>query len=96
MNWIEQSACKGASPSLFFPDKWDNQSVRSAKAVCANCPVRAECLEYAVAAVEPFGIWGGLTSKQRSKLRRPLVPVPLRRHPLIDLIMQTEDELRAS
>ena len=67
-DWVESAACRGMDPELFFADRGSNN--REAKAVCAGCEVRAECLEYAVANAERFGVWGGLSEKERRRLRR--------------------------
>ena len=66
--WHQHGACRGADPNLFFPAR--GESVKEAKAVCARCPVRAECLEYALTNQEKFGIWGGLSERERRQLRR--------------------------
>jgi len=62
------AACRGLDPHLFFPDR--GASVAEAKAVCASCPVRAECLEFALINVEKFGIFGGTSERERRRLRR--------------------------
>lgn len=64
--WSAQAACAGTSPDLFFPGK--GGSAREAKAVCMTCPVRAECLEYALRWHICFGVWGGLSYRQRRLL----------------------------
>jgi WhiB family redox-sensing transcriptional regulator len=67
--WMREAACGGADPDLFFPA--DSRSLaREAKEVCAGCPVRPECLEYSLAAAEEFGVWGGLTEKERRNALR--------------------------
>ncbi len=66
--WHKHGACRGSDPNLFFPER--GESVKEAKAVCARCPVRPECLEYALANQEKFGIWGGLSERERRQLRR--------------------------
>lgn len=67
-DWQEQAACKQADPDLFFPERGSPGD--SAKRVCVNCAVRLECLEYALANSERYGIWGGLTERERTRLRR--------------------------
>ena len=58
-----------------YPDEGD--SYLQAKQVCAECPIKTECLEYALRNFEEFGVWGGLTPKQRRPLRRDYVrPLP--------------------
>lgn len=67
-DWQEGAACKEADPDLFFPERGSPGD--SAKRVCVNCEVRLECLEYALANGERYGIWGGLTERERTRLRR--------------------------
>ena len=61
--WTADAACSGAEPSVFFVDH--GRSGEEAKAICHGCPVRSECLDYALENRERFGIWGGMTEKQR-------------------------------
>ena len=58
----------GVDPDLFFPER--GASTREAKEVCRGCVVREDCLEYALANGEKFGIWGGLSERERRRLRR--------------------------
>ena len=66
--WQERANCLGVDPDLFFPER--GASTREAKAVCRGCEVRAECLEYALDHGEKFGIWGGLSERERRRVRR--------------------------
>ncbi|MPZ89723.1 MAG: WhiB family transcriptional regulator [Nitriliruptorales bacterium] len=66
--WATGAACLQADPETFFPEK--GGSTREAKRICMQCTVREECLEYALANDERFGIWGGLSERERRKLRR--------------------------
>jgi len=66
--WQKEAKCLQAEPDTFFPEK--GGSTREAKRICAQCTVRAECLEYALANDERFGIWGGLSERERRKLKR--------------------------
>lgn len=66
-DWQAHGACQGADPNVFFPN---NGAAHAAKAVCAVCPVRAECLDYALDNNEQFGVWGGATVEERRRLRR--------------------------
>lgn len=66
-SWRDHAACRGVDPDLFFPGR--GEATAPAKAVCATCPVRAECLNYAMANGEKFGIWGGLSERERRRLR---------------------------
>ena len=66
--WQERALCAQTDPEAFFPEK--GGSTREAKKVCTDCEVKAECLEYALANDERFGIWGGLSERERRRLRR--------------------------
>jgi len=66
--WQEHSLCAYVDPDVFFPEK--GGSSREAKRICAQCTVQAECLEYALANDERFGIWGGLSERERRRLKR--------------------------
>jgi WhiB family redox-sensing transcriptional regulator len=66
--WQERANCLGVDPDLFFPER--GASTREAKSVCRSCEVRLECLEYALAHGEKFGIWGGLSERERRRVRR--------------------------
>jgi WhiB family redox-sensing transcriptional regulator len=63
-DWILLAECQYTDPEAFFPDK--GGSVREAKRVCRSCVVRAECLEYALENDERFGVWGGLSERERN------------------------------
>ena len=65
--WWFAGLCGQTDPELFFPEK--GGSVRAAKAVCAGCPVHAECLEYALAHDERYGVWGGTSERERRRLK---------------------------
>jgi WhiB family redox-sensing transcriptional regulator len=71
LGWQERALCAHTDPEAFFPEK--GGSTREAKKVCVACEVRAECLEYALANDERFGIWGGLSERERRKLKRRAV-----------------------
>lgn len=66
--WQEHALCAQTDPEAFFPEK--GGSTREAKAVCANCSVRAECLDYALKNDERFGIWGGKSERERRLVKR--------------------------
>lgn len=66
--WMEQAACQGMSPDLFFPQS--GNATNAARRVCGHCTVRADCLSYALRRPERHGIWGGVTVFGRNKLRR--------------------------
>ncbi|MHA6667375.1 WhiB family transcriptional regulator [Homoserinimonas sp. A447] len=69
--WQSDSLCAQTDPEAFFPEK--GGSTRDAKKICASCEVRVQCLEYALANDERFGIWGGLSERERRKLRKKAV-----------------------
>ena len=69
--WQERALCAQTDPEAFFPEK--GGSTREAKKVCVGCDVRSECLEYALAHDERFGIWGGLSERERRKLKKRAV-----------------------
>ena len=66
--WHQLALCAQTDPEAFFPEK--GGSTREAKRVCASCEVRQECLDYALANDERFGIWGGLSERERRRLKR--------------------------
>lgn len=68
--WVVFSACRDKEPGIFFPE--DRKAADEALAICATCPVRVDCLEYAVEADIRYGVWGGLTERQRRRLVREL------------------------
>ncbi|MBU6146908.1 MAG: WhiB family transcriptional regulator [Actinomycetales bacterium] len=68
LQWRAQALCAQTDPEAFFPEK--GGSTREAKRVCMACEVRAECLEYALTHDERFGIWGGMSERERRRLRR--------------------------
>ncbi len=71
ISWQERALCAETDPESFFPEK--GGSTREAKQVCQGCEVRSECLEYALTHDERFGIWGGLSERERRRLRRQAV-----------------------
>jgi WhiB family redox-sensing transcriptional regulator len=66
--WQDEANCMGANADLFFPER--GASTRKAKQICAECEVQVECLEYAIANGEKFGIWGGLSERERRRIRK--------------------------
>ncbi|GAB3385241.1 hypothetical protein GCM10027568_01990 [Humibacter soli] len=68
LSWQSDALCAQTDPEAFFPEK--GGSTRDAKKICTSCEVRAQCLEYALQNDERFGIWGGLSERERRKLRR--------------------------
>jgi len=67
-DWKDSSNCLGVDPDLFFPER--GASTREAKEVCRGCIVREDCLEYALMNGEKFGIWGGMSERERRRIRR--------------------------
>lgn len=67
-SWQELSNCLGVDPDLFFPER--GASTREAKEVCRGCVVQNDCLEFALASGEKFGIWGGMSERERRRIRR--------------------------
>ena len=68
--WQEHGSCRSVDPAVFFHPQNERGSARrardlAAKSVCAGCPVRLECADYAIRAREPYGVWGGLTEEER-------------------------------
>lgn len=80
--WADDALCAQTDPEIFFPEKCGGiRAMNEAKRVCRRCPVRAvdmkgapggtgECLEYAMANGERFGVWGGLSERERRKLKQ--------------------------
>jgi WhiB family redox-sensing transcriptional regulator len=66
--WKRQANCMGVDPDLFFPER--GSSTREAKEVCRGCVVQEACLEFALTNGEKFGIWGGLSERERRRIRR--------------------------
>ncbi len=71
LGWQTDALCAQTDPEAFFPEK--GGSTRDAKKVCGACNVKAQCLEYALASDERFGIWGGLSERERRRLRKRAV-----------------------
>ena len=67
-DWRDYAACAQTDPEAFFPEK--GGSTRDAKQICRGCFVREECLAYALERDERFGIWGGLSERERRRLKR--------------------------
>jgi WhiB family redox-sensing transcriptional regulator len=66
-DWREHAACKGLPTDWWFPERGDTAA--AAKAICAACPVREPCLQYAVEAGERMGVWGGVAMYASRKRR---------------------------
>ena len=76
-DWWHRAECCGLTTAqrddIFFPAR--GAPTAPAKAICASCPVREECLDYAITNGEKFGIWGGLSERERRRIRRATRPV---------------------
>jgi WhiB family transcriptional regulator, redox-sensing transcriptional regulator len=73
--WAARGACRHSDPELFFPVSTSGPAagqVARAKLVCTRCPVRPECLEYALNSGQDFGVWGGASESERRAMRRRL------------------------
>lgn len=74
VEWQMRAACRGPQSAVFFPPtvaeakEERSERERRAKAICAQCTVITECLEYALRIREPHGIWGGLNEQERRRL----------------------------
>jgi WhiB family redox-sensing transcriptional regulator len=68
LTWRNRAACRGVDPDVFYPVSDEETEV--AKAICAQCPVREACLEYALANRERDGVWGGATERERRRMIR--------------------------
>ena len=78
-SWAARGACRQSDPDLFFPVAARGPALRQlarAKSVCERCPVRVQCLEYALQSGQSFGVWGGASAEERRLMRRRR----LRRH----------------
>lgn len=69
-SFMAQARCAGLDPELFHPGR--GESTTPAKEVCRGCPVRTACLDYALDNRERYGVWGGLSERERRRLRRTL------------------------
>lgn len=67
-SWRDDAKCQDFDPELFFPT--DAFGADVARQICAMCPVRAECLEYALSTNQWYGVWAGKTTRERAKLKR--------------------------
>lgn len=67
-DWYEAASCASVRSDYWFPDK--GGTTHAAKKICADCPVRTQCLEWALDNVELWGVWGGATRLERRKLRK--------------------------
>ncbi|MFI5825392.1 WhiB family transcriptional regulator [Streptomyces rishiriensis] len=93
MEWLRAAACVGEDPELFFPVGTTGPALREAavaKRVCARCPVRAECLSYALGTAQTSGVWGGTGEEERAELFRTARSEATRRRPARTELGRTE------
>lgn len=73
-DWEERAACRDLDPSLayrlFFPAQHRYAELAQARIICATCPVKAECLAFALDTHQDHGIWGGTSERERRGIRR--------------------------
>jgi WhiB family redox-sensing transcriptional regulator len=70
--WVEQAVCaQTGAGDTWYPER--GNSARNAKRICWSCPVRAQCLAYALNRNEPFGVWGGYSDRERRQMRRDVI-----------------------
>jgi len=83
MDWVQRARCKDEDPELFFPVGTSGpalEQIERARAICMQCEVREECLEWALASGQDAGVWGGTSEEERKAMRRsrrlgPRIPV---------------------
>jgi WhiB family transcriptional regulator, redox-sensing transcriptional regulator len=66
--WMAHARCRGTNPDRYFPS--DGVGVEAVQRICVDCPVRVECLEYALRHGIDQGVWGGASERQRRRIRR--------------------------
>jgi WhiB family redox-sensing transcriptional regulator len=87
-DWQDSANCQGVDPDLFYPER--GASTREAKEVCRTCEVQPDCLEASLQRTEKFGIWGGLSERERRRVRRQRAQVA---RSTIGAIMTGQEEL---
>jgi WhiB family transcriptional regulator, redox-sensing transcriptional regulator len=73
VDWVHRARCKDEEPELFFPVGTTGPAatqIEQAKAICMQCEVRGQCLEWALATGQDAGVWGGMSEEERRALRR--------------------------
>lgn len=71
-DWYSQALCPETDPDAFYPEK--GGSTADAKKVCRGCPVKDQCLQWALDTDESYGVWGGLSGRERRRLKRSADP----------------------
>jgi len=69
-SWQDLANCLGVDPDVFFPFDSHDEDLAAAKAICAECSVRRQCLEYALTTRQDAGVWGGKSERERRRIRR--------------------------
>ena len=72
VRWRDEASCRERSVNTFFPDQGEPTSARR---ICARCPVRRPCLEFALATEQQHGVWGGATARERNMIRRGVLSI---------------------
>jgi WhiB family redox-sensing transcriptional regulator len=67
-DWMARGKCRDLDPTIFFPS--DGIGVQVASRICAECPMKAPCLEYALANRVDHGVWGGTSERERRRILR--------------------------
>ena len=67
-DWMADGLCRSCPPSVFFPS--DGVGVEVARRICADCPVKEPCLEYALRNGVDHGVWGGASERERRRIAR--------------------------
>jgi WhiB family redox-sensing transcriptional regulator len=73
LDWIQRALCRDVDPDIFFPVGTTGpalEQVQRAKAICARCKVRVQCLDWALATGQDSGVWGGMDEEERREIRR--------------------------
>lgn len=70
--WISDANCRGLDAALFHPERAHQKDASDAKKVCAGCTVRAQCLQFALETNQEHGIWGGMSERERRRIRYQL------------------------
>lgn len=71
-SWYSQAICASTDPEAWVPDHPDPAHTRMLKRICNSCPVQTQCAAYAIANNFSHGIWGGLTPRERTQMRKQL------------------------
>lgn len=71
-DWPSRAVCPQTDPEAFYPEK--GGSTKEAKRICLGCPVQKQCLQWALDTDERFGVWGGLSERERRRLKRGIRP----------------------